>query len=78
MGTHLGFCGSAVLVCAADVDAVEAPAATVARVHISTQHTPNDITQVRHIVDIWEGTCDQNVPLACLTYHNNDGEYNTF
>lgn len=66
---YLGLCGSAILVCATDIDAVVASASAVAGIHISAQHTPNDVTQVRNVVDVGQGTCDQNVSLACTHPH---------
>ena len=65
---YLGFCGSPILVCAAHIDAVVAPAAAVARIHISAQHAANDVSQMRHIVDIWQGAGDQDVPFACMAH----------
>ena len=67
ISVYLGFCGSAVFIGAADVDAVVSSAAAVACIHIGAQHTTNDVAQVRNIVDIGQGTCDQDVSFACAT-----------
>lgn len=63
--THLGLCCSAILIRATDVDAVVTPAATITGIHVRTQHTANDVAQVRHIVDIRQCTGDQNVSSSC-------------
>ena len=43
------------------------------REDIGTEHTADDVAQVRDVVDIGQGTGDQNVPLPRLwqTRHNN-------
>ena len=66
---HLSFCSSAIFIGAAHEDAVVPPAAAVARVHISAQHTANDVAQVRNIVDVGQGAGDQDVPFACNMRH---------
>lgn len=63
--THLGFCCSAILISATNVDAVVATAAAVAGIYVSTQHTANNVAQVWHIVDVRQGTGDQDVSGAC-------------
>ena len=62
---YLCLCGGAVFICAADVDAVVASAAAVSCIHISTQDTPNDVAQMRHVVDVGQRTCDQDISSAC-------------
>jgi hypothetical protein len=55
-GLDLG--GRAILVRAAHVQRVVAHEAAVAREDVRTQHTPNDVTQVRHVVHVREGARD--------------------
>lgn len=62
---YLGLCGGTVFVCATHINAVVASAAAVSCIYISTQHTPNDVAQMGNIVNIGQGTCDQDVSLAC-------------
>ena len=65
-GAYLGFSGCAILISATHVDAVVPSAAAVACIHISTQHTSNDVAQMGHVVHIGQGTCDENIPLPCI------------
>lgn len=62
---YLSLCGGTVFVCPTHIDAVVTSAAAVSCIHISTQHTPDNIAQMGNIVDIGEGACDQDVSLAC-------------
>jgi hypothetical protein len=50
--------GRAVLVRAAHVQRVVAHEAAVAGEDVRTQHTPDDVTQVRHVVYVREGARD--------------------
>ena len=63
-----GFClrGCAILISSAHIDAVVANKTSETSIHISGQHTANDVTKMRHVVNIWQGTSDQDVSLALL------------
>ena len=62
---HLGLSGRPILVCAADVNSVEAPQAAEAGVAVGAQHAADDVAEVRHIVDVRQRACDQDVLLPC-------------
>ena len=49
----------------ADVDAVVATRPAIAGIAVSTQNAANDVSKVRHIVDIGQCTGDQDVSLPC-------------
>ncbi len=62
----LDLSGRAVLVRAAHVQRVVAHEAAVAGEDVRTQHAPDDVTQVRHVVHVREGARDQHVSLIRL------------
>ena len=59
--SHLGLCGSPVLIRAAHVDAVVPARLAVASVAVSAEHAADDVPKMGHIVDIGQGAGDQNV-----------------
>ena len=46
------FCGSSILICAADVNGVVASKPSKSCIHICGEYTSNNVAKVRHVVDI--------------------------
>lgn len=61
-GFDLSCC--AILVSTTHVERVVAHQAAVASEHISAQDAPNNVSQVRHVVHVWQSRCDEDVALA--------------
>ena len=59
--SHLGLCGSPVLICAAHVDAVVAARLAVAGIAVCAEHAADDVPKVGHIVDIGQSAGDENI-----------------
>lgn len=62
LGLSLSRC--AILVSAADVNRVMPGESGVARKHITGENATDNVAEVRHIVNVRQGTSDQNVTLA--------------
>ena len=61
-----GLClsGSSILVSAANVEDIVACKSSEPSIHVSREHTSNDVTQVWHIVDVRKCTGDEDVAFA--------------
>ena len=59
--SHLGLCGSPILIRAAHVDAVVAAGFAVAGIAVCAEHAANDVPKVGHIVDVGQSTGDEDV-----------------
>ena len=57
-------CRRAILIRATDVDGIMTSESRKSGIDVSREDTSNDIAKMRHIVDVWQRTCDQNIPLA--------------
>mgnify|MGYP006097810059 CR=1 FL=1 len=63
-GLRLG--GGTVLICSTDVHGVVAAESAVSGKHICGQDAANDVTKMRHVVDVRQRTRDEDVSLARL------------
>lgn len=61
-----GLRSGTVLICTTDVDRVVAGKARIPGENVSREHTSNDVTEVGHIVDIWECRSDKDVTATFL------------
>ena len=52
----LCLCRCSILICATDVKCVVVAQSAISCKDIGTQNTTNDITKMRNIVDVWQGT----------------------
>ena len=60
----LGLCGRAIFIRATDVDGIMSSESRKSSIDVSRENTSNDIAKMRHIVHVWQRTCDQNIPFA--------------
>mmetsp|Transcript_34486 Transcript_34486/g.25579 ORF Transcript_34486/g.25579 Transcript_34486/m.25579 type:complete len:204 (+) Transcript_34486:144-755(+) len=65
-----GFSGSAVFVSPAHVESIVAPKAAESCINICRKHAPNDIPKMRHVIDVGECRCDEDVSFARLGQHD--------
>ena len=71
---HLGLCGSAVLISAAHEDGIVASRAAEASITVRTEHRAHNVAQMRHIIDVGQGTRDQDVTLVCTSMNGASAE----
>ena len=56
-----GLSCSTVLVSTTDIQSVMANLSAIPSEDISTQHAANDVTKMRHVVNVWKCRCDQDI-----------------
>ena len=54
----LSFSSCSILISTADVDGIVSCKSGITSIHVSRENTSNNVTKVRHIVDVWESASD--------------------
>lgn len=57
---------SSILISAANIDGIISTHSAITSECIRTQHAPDYITQMWHIINVWQGTCYENVATTVL------------